>query len=97
MNELKSKKQTCSPAKTRLPDLHPSKSTIEADIAKRSAGYKGECETDYYTDQLDHNKYFTLHDIRPKSNRVQILFRLSDGLPDNRISIRSVMFMWFQL
>ncbi|WP_155922192.1 hypothetical protein [Bacillus sp. EB01] len=26
----------------RLPDLHPSKSTIEADIAKRSAGYKGE-------------------------------------------------------
>ncbi|MBM7692819.1 ribosomal protein L37AE/L43A [Peribacillus deserti] len=48
----------------RLPSNHPKRPDIRSDLAKWTAGYKGEQAVDYYLDHLPEEKYLILHDLR---------------------------------
>ncbi|MEC2073435.1 nuclease-related domain-containing protein [Alkalihalophilus marmarensis] len=51
----------------RIPSHHPKKPQIEADLAKRKAGYKGESALDYHLSFLPQKEYIILHDLRLQS------------------------------
>ncbi|MCM3489806.1 NERD domain-containing protein [Alkalihalophilus marmarensis] len=48
----------------RIPAHHPKRPHIEADLAKRKAGYKGESTLDYHLSFLPPKEYLILHDLR---------------------------------
>ncbi|MDM5228696.1 nuclease-related domain-containing protein [Cytobacillus sp. NJ13] len=48
----------------RISAAHPQRSTIEGDLAKRKAGYRGEQSLDYYLSQLPAKEFTILHDLR---------------------------------
>ncbi|WEG16737.1 nuclease-related domain-containing protein [Alkalihalophilus pseudofirmus] len=48
----------------RIPAHHPKKPHIEADLAKRKAGYKGESALDYHLSFLPPKEYIIFHDLR---------------------------------
>jgi len=48
----------------RIPAAHPQRSTIEGDLAKRRAGYRGEQSLDYYLSHLPDKEFTILHDLR---------------------------------
>lgn len=48
----------------RLPDRHPKMKQIQAELARRKAGYRGEQSLDYHLTFLDQNKYLILHGLR---------------------------------
>lgn len=50
--------------KTRLPSNHPKLPSIDDQIQRFSAGYKGECSIDYYLSLLNEKDYYILHDLR---------------------------------
>ncbi|MDV2684478.1 nuclease-related domain-containing protein [Alkalihalophilus lindianensis] len=51
----------------RMPSHHPKRPQIEADLAKRRAGYKGESALDYHLSFLPHKEYVIFHDLRLQS------------------------------
>ncbi|OLS38865.1 hypothetical protein BTR22_04225 [Alkalihalophilus pseudofirmus] len=51
----------------RIPAHHPKRPQIEADFAKRKAGYKGEFALDYHLSFLAPKEYIILHDLRLQS------------------------------
>lgn len=50
--------------KTRLPSNHSKIPSIDDQIQRFSAGYKGECSIDYYLSLLNEKDYYILHDLR---------------------------------
>ncbi|WP_368503110.1 nuclease-related domain-containing protein [Alkalihalophilus sp. As8PL] len=51
----------------RIPSHHPKRPQIEADLAKRRAGYKGESALDYHLSFLPQKEYVIFHDLRLQS------------------------------
>ncbi|WP_100374149.1 nuclease-related domain-containing protein [Bacillus sp. FJAT-45037] len=51
----------------RISSHHTKRTQIEADVAKRKAGYKGEVALDYHLSFLPKKEYTILHDLRLKS------------------------------
>lgn len=48
----------------RLPTNHPKRSKVEADLAKRQAGYNGELSLDYHLSFLPNEQFLIMHDLR---------------------------------
>lgn len=48
----------------RLPPDHTDRLAISDNLAKRIAGYKGECEIDYFISYLSDQEYHIFHDLR---------------------------------
>jgi hypothetical protein len=48
----------------RLPKIHPKRTQIEDELAKRMAGFKGEQSIDYYLSFLPSSNYFIFHGLR---------------------------------
>ncbi|PLT30725.1 nuclease-related domain-containing protein [Peribacillus deserti] len=48
----------------RIPSTHSKRPDIKSDLAKWTAGYKGERDVDYYLDHMPEEKYMILHDLR---------------------------------
>ena len=53
----------------RIRPTHPKRTEIEADLAKRWAGYRGELITDYYLQELPEKDYYIFHDLRYPSGK----------------------------
>ncbi len=48
----------------RLPSSHPQIQSIEKELAKRKAGFRGEQALDYYLEYLPSEDYYLFHDVR---------------------------------
>ncbi|WP_462410722.1 nuclease-related domain-containing protein [Neobacillus sp. Marseille-QA0830] len=53
----------------RIRPTHPKRPQIEADLAKKWAGYRGELTTDYYLQELSEKDYYIFHDLRYPSGK----------------------------
>ncbi|WP_213020645.1 nuclease-related domain-containing protein [Siminovitchia terrae] len=71
----------------RLPIDHPGRGTIEADLIRRKAGFKGEQSLDYFMRHLPFNGHYIFQDLRlPLSDN--IFFQIDSLLLSNRYFIR---------
>ncbi|MBM7620530.1 hypothetical protein JOC95_002383 [Bacillus tianshenii] len=52
----------------RIREFHPKRSIITEDLAKRTAGHKGEVSLSFHLSSLDHKKICILHNVRLKVN-----------------------------
>lgn len=70
----------------RLPVDHPSRGTIEGDLIRRKAGFKGERSLDYYMRHLPFNGHYIFQDLRlPLSGNA--FFQIDSLLLSNRYFI----------
>lgn len=70
----------------RLPIDHPGRGTIEADLIRRKAGFKGERSPDYFMRHLPFNGHYIFQDLRlPLSDNV--FFQIDSLLLSNRYFI----------